>query len=366
MNKYTRYIVIAIIIAIIGFSIYYLESQKVKITTDDVKYEDLFLKGASDMYPKAKEISSPDGFINTDSVKIADHIGKDIILVDFWTYSCINCQRTLPYLNQWQEKYGDKGLLIIGVHTPEFEFEKKYENVLAATKKYGIKYPVVLDNDYSTWTAYGNRYWPRKYIIDLKGNIVYDHIGEGGYQETEMVIQKLLEERAKQLDQNLVIDKNITTPQNAETVDFNRMQTPEIYFGANRNQWLDNGSVIIGETQTFVKPNIVKKNKIYLTGDWDFTSEYAVTKNTNSHIIIKYEAEKVFFVASSETLNKVRVLQDGKEITVNAGEDVVNGVVEIEADDLYRLVNNKDGSGEHTLELIIEGPGLKAFTFTFG
>ena len=120
-----------------------------------------------------------------------------MVLYDFWTYSCINCIRTLPYLTAWDEKYGDQGLVIVGIHTPEFEFEKEYENVVFATKKFGVKYPVLQDNEKEIWNDFQNRYWPRKYIADHEGYIRFDHIGEGAYKETEEVIQLLLAERSE-------------------------------------------------------------------------------------------------------------------------------------------------------------------------
>ena len=150
-----------------------------------------------------QEIVGPSGFVNTDGITIRELIGQKIVLVDFMTYSCINCQRTFPYLNAWYGKYKDQGLEIIGIHTPEFAFEKDIDNVREAMKHFGISYPVVLDNDYATWNAYGNRYWPRKYLIDIQGNVVYDHIGEGDYEETEMKIRELLEERAQVLGENI-------------------------------------------------------------------------------------------------------------------------------------------------------------------
>lgn len=144
------------------------------------------------------EIVNPSGFINTNDqpVKITDYVGKQVILVNVMTYSCINCQRTFPHVNSWYEKYKDDGLVVIGIHTPEFAYEKDKDNVETAFAKFGIKYPTVLDNDYATWRALGNKYWPRKYLIDIHGNIVYDHIGEGAYKETEEKIQELLKERA--------------------------------------------------------------------------------------------------------------------------------------------------------------------------
>jgi cytochrome c biogenesis protein CcdA/thiol-disulfide isomerase/thioredoxin len=152
-------------------------------------------------YPRYNEIVDPSGFVNTDPITIGELIGDKVVLIDFWTYSCINCQRTLPYLTSWYEKYRDTGLEIVGIHTPEFAFEKNTDNVIEAANKFGITYPIVLDNDYATWGAYKNQYWPHKYLIDIDGFIVYDHIGEGAYEETEAKIQELLEERSEVLDQ---------------------------------------------------------------------------------------------------------------------------------------------------------------------
>ena len=198
MDESGRGFLLAIAVIAIAGSIIFLEGQKPVQPTPASKqfplqnaqtplvgnasaYE---LKKAK--YPLAIELVAPQGYINLPQGKtnttIGELAGKKVVLVDFWTYSCINCQRTIPYLNAWYEKYRGAGLEIIGVHTPEFEFEKDYVNVQAAVLKYGIRYPVVQDNDYATWTAYRNRYWPHKYLVDIDGFIVYDHIGEGGYE----------------------------------------------------------------------------------------------------------------------------------------------------------------------------------------
>lgn len=147
------------------------------------------------------EFVNPSGFVNTDSFTMRELVGKKIILIEFMTYSCINCQRTFPQVNSWYEKYKDEGLEIVGIHTPEFAYEKDIDNVRDAMKKEGIEYPIVMDNDYATWRAYGNNYWPRQYLINIDGNIVYDHIGEGAYRETELKIQELLAERKERLGQ---------------------------------------------------------------------------------------------------------------------------------------------------------------------
>src|SRR3989344_5869330 len=176
--------------------------------------------------PPAPEIIPGGAWFNTQPLTLAALKGK-VVIIDFWTYSCINCQRTFPHLNAWWSKYKDEGLLIIGIHTPEFEFEKDYENVNKAVEKYKIMYPVVQDNEYKTWRAYKNRYWPRKYLIDIDGFIVYDHIGEGSYEETEKKIQGLLEERNKILHMREEINIPITEI-SQDAID---VRTPEIYFG---------------------------------------------------------------------------------------------------------------------------------------
>lgn len=142
---------------------------------------------------KYTEFVNPSGYVNSEPFTMADYIGKKIILVEFITYSCINCQRTFPFMKQWHETYEKDGLLVIGIHTPEFAYERDRDNVIAAMKKEGITFPIVQDNEYETWNTYSNRFWPHRYVIDYDGNVVFDHIGEGAYAETEAVIQKLLQ-----------------------------------------------------------------------------------------------------------------------------------------------------------------------------
>ena len=146
-------------------------------------------------FSRAEEIVAPSGFINTDDVSIKEARGEAVVLLDFWTYTCYNCQNTQPYINRWHEKYADDGLRIVGVHTPEFGFEKEYANVETAVGEAGIEYPVVLDNAYATWNAYDNRFWPAIYLIDADGFVRYKHFGEGAYGETEAKIEDLLAER---------------------------------------------------------------------------------------------------------------------------------------------------------------------------
>lgn len=321
----------------------------------------------------AKEISTPNGFVNTDKITISELVGKKVILVDFWTYSCINCQRTTPYLNAWYEKYRDQGLEIIGIHTPEFAFEENYENVKRETEKARIAYPVVLDNDYSTWNAYENRYWPHKYLIDIDGFMVYDHVGEGAYEETERKIQEALEERKQvlQMQEEEEMDKTIVKPENPMTTNPAQLGSPEIYFGALRNEQLANGkSGATGPQQFTAKPSDTILNGLYLGGTWDITREYAENTSGNARIILRYAARSLYFVGSSDTGVVVRILRDGKPLRAEADSDILkkdgSSSVFIQDARLYQFIDDPDGYGEHTLEMIIEKPGLRAFTFTFG
>lgn len=320
-------------------------------------------------YPRAREIVSPSGFVNTDGITIADLIGKKVILVDFWTYTCINCQRTLPFLTAWYRKYKDQGLEIVGVHTPEFEFEKNRDNVARAAKQFGVEYPVVLDNDYATWNAYGNRYWPHEYLIDIDGYIVHDHIGEGGYDETEKKIQELLTERMQRLGEKGSVASGIVEPKGAESVSPGMQLSPEIYFGAARNEFLGNGERGKVGMQTFVAPKVPAANTLYLDGDWGISKEYAENAGLRAKIVFRYKAQKVFIVASGDEGTTVTIMRDGKPLGKEAGSDVKDSKVSIRDERLYRLIEDPAGYGEHTLEITIDGivgSGFRAFTFTFG
>jgi thiol-disulfide isomerase/thioredoxin len=357
MTALKPYILIAVVVVLVGV-IYLIDSNSVKrggsneaitVTPRNSSGETRMNKEEkSKQYELAKEITTPDGFINTEgkSITVNELVGKKVILVDFWTYSCINCQRTTPYLNAWYEKYKDKGLVIIGVHTPEFEFEKNYDNVKTAVEKFGIRFPVVLDNDYSTWTAYKNQYWPRKYLIDIDGFVVYDHIGEGGYEETEKKIQEALTERMVVLGE----DGTINTAVTKEIPLQNGAKSPETYFGSARNDQ--------------------QKNLLFPNDGWQVTSEFAQNTSANANIMYTYTAKDVFFVAEADTETIVEVLLDGKPLGSLAGADIIKtsdgkSILKIKEARLYKVIQG-DKSETHKLELRVQKPGLKAFTFTFG
>jgi len=315
----------------------------------------LTLKEKSQMLTPAPDISTPDGFINTlgKPISIAEFRGKKVVLLDIWTYSCINCQRTLPYLNSWYEKYQDKGLVIIGLHTPEFAFERVLKNVEKAVKDFGIKYPVVLDNDFSTWVAYKNQYWPRKYLIDIDGYISYDHAGEGDYDGTEEAIVKALKERAERLGLDVETGNPQTDPKDKIVVEYNKVRSPEIYFGSARNDRLGNGDTGVSGEQNLAIPSEIYKNQLYLGGLWNITPEHAEGA-PQGEIVFKYEAKNVYMVASGESA-EVEVYLDG----------VLKDTIVVSNETIYQLIQGND-YGIHTMMLKVKSGKLKAFTFTFG
>jgi thiol-disulfide isomerase/thioredoxin len=368
-----RYILLFVVLLLVVGSLFLLNDSRTGIAKEsEILPEQITMEveEKEKQYPLAREIVSPSGFINTkngEPITVKEFIGEKVILIDFWTYSCINCQRTQPYLNAWYEKYEDDGLVILGVHTPEFDFEKVYENVERATLGAGIKYPVVLDNDYGTWSAYQNRYWPRKYLIDIDGFVIYDHIGEGGYEKTEKIIQEALAERAERLGENMKdMDTGIVAPSGVEKVDPTKPRTPEIYFGALRNgQFIGNGKGSVTGEQTFEHPGTFISNKLYLGGTWNITKEFARSVE-GARIVLPYQAQKVFMVASSKNGAKLRILVDGKPLGDGAGIHVSkDGALQVEADQLYRIIE-ADEYGLHVLEIIVEEGVLDAFAFTFG
>ena len=223
-----------------------------------------------------------------------------------------------------------------------------------AVKKFGITYPVVLDNDYSTWNALGNQYWPRKYLIDEDGYIVYDHIGEGGYEETERQIQKALKEFNARMNTNKQVTTDTAKPSDVISFDGSKIGSPETYFGSNRNNSLANGNTTNTDVQNLKVPTEIQKNALYLGGSWAISAEYAENKSAGS-IVFKYEAKNVYFVASSVEPVDVEILKDGKSVKK----------ITIHAEQLYTLIEDSD-YGTHTLEIKIPDVGLKAFTFTFG
>ena len=317
-------------------------------------------------YKKAPELVGISGYINTLPDELQKKIHDHVVLYDIWTYTCINCVRTLPFITAWDEKYSDQGLLIIGIHTPEFEFEKDIENVKLAVTKHGIHYPVVLDNDRKTWHAFENNYWPRKYIADHEGYIRYDHIGEGGYQETEKVIQDLLRERNESLGLNASSAKELVKIDEFES---SGLRTPELYFGydfvSGRNQLGSPEGFKPNQDVNYSIPESKQLHNFYLDGTWKNLQGSMMLISSSGSIVVPYSGQEVNIVTAGDA--NLRISIDGKTIESSMyGKDVGDkGQVHVHEPGLYNIVKT-NSSENHTLEIFVETPGFEIFTFTFG
>ncbi len=309
-----------------------------------------------------------------------------VVLVNFWTYSCINVLRTVPHIIDWNTKYADKGLVIVGVHTPEFEFEKNIDYVNTSLQKYGIKYPVIQDNDHKIWNAYENNYWPRMYIVDPQGYIVYNKIGEGEYNQTEKVIQSLLAERNgnKEIEN---IDLNTTFPYENKSqfnstnninnflkqpVEFSKIKTPELYFGnQGSNSAIGNSQgVHAGQTVTYAIPSLngsIKPNTIYLEGKWKINHDNVELQSDSGRIGLLYSAKSVNLVAGGKGQGIVN--EDNSLLSnYSRGVDTKNdSQFVIDYPRLYNIVNHQSYDDDfHSLIIDVKGKGFQAYVFTFG
>ena len=304
--------------------------------------------------------------LNTTPEELQARMEGKVILYDIWTYSCINCIRTLPYITAWDEKYADQGLLIIGIHSPEFEFEKDPENVKTAIDKYGIGYPVVLDNDMETWKAFENRYWPRKYIADHEGYIRYDHIGEGGYQETEKIIRILLDERAASQGIQMVPSASLV---DIESFEHSMFKTPELYFGykfaQNRDQLGSQEGFRPGSIVTYADTDRIEQDKFYLTGDWKNHDDSMELISDTGVIKLRYSAKQVNIVTKNNA--ELEILLDGEPVAAKyQGDDLTSdGRLDVSEPDLYNIIDS-ESSSSHIMEIRVRGSGFQIFTFTFG
>ncbi len=307
---------------------------------------------------RAPEFSGISKWLNTDKPFSTQGLRGKVVLVDFWTYTCINCIRTLPHVTSWYEKYKDKGFVVVGVHTPEFEFEKKTENVEQAIKQFGIHYPVAQDNKYETWNAFANHYWPAEYLIDAKGVIRRTHFGEGEYEETEEAIKILLKEIGSTVDATK-IDMPDQTP---------KMHiSPETYLGSTRMAYLfPNGSAENG-IQNFTLGNNIPDDTFSFGGIWDITNEQAIAKR-DAVLEFNFYAQRVFLVLRPGSAGKgsIKVYLDGQLVDVsNSGDDVRDGMLTVDTDRLYNLVK-LSSNNRHVLKLEFQTSGIEAYAFTFG
>ncbi|RFP20201.1 cytochrome c biogenesis protein DipZ [Duganella sp. BJB488] len=308
-------------------------------------------------------------WLNSAPLTAAQLKGK-VVLVDFWTYSCINCLRSMPYVKAWAEKYRDQGLVVIGVHAPEFAFERDIGNVRKAVKDLGITYPVAVDNDYAIWRAFGNQYWPAHYLIDAKGQIRHHHFGEGEYAQTEQAIQQLLEEAGRKNVANTVVSaEGAQGVQQAS--DMGQVASPETYLGYERAQnFASPETQAADKSRSYTAPAQPALNQWGLAGNWLSQPDQVTLSQGTGRIVYRFHARDLHLVLGPDKNGKpvrFRVTIDGAAPGRNHGADVAaDGSGTINGQRLYQLVRQSGSIGDHTFNIEFLDPGVQAYAFTFG
>ncbi|BCP52265.1 cytochrome C biogenesis protein DipZ [Kaistia sp. 32K] len=299
----------------------------------------------------------------------AEGLRGKVVLVDFWTYSCINCLRSIPYVRAWAEKYKDQGLVVIGVHAPEFAFEKNVDNVRKATRDLQVTYPVAVDNDYAIWRAFQNQYWPAHYFIDAKGRIRHHHFGEGEYDESERVIQQLLAEAGHAGVSKTLVDVKADGAEAA--ADMNNVASPETYVGFERAaNFASDGGMLPDEARAYAIGRPLRLNDWGLVGTWSVGGERATLNQAGGGIKYRFHARDLHLVLGPSADGKpvrYRVRIDGKAPGADHGVDVDNeGNGTVTGQRLYQLVRQAGPVMDRDFEIEFLDPGVQAFAFTFG
>lgn len=366
-------LIVGVVVALMATSPDKAKKDEAAAPDDRTDFSQLPSRGAQ-VGKLAPEIVGISAWLNSQPLALKDLRGK-VVLVDFWTYTCVNCVRTLPYLTEWHQKYAEKGLVIIGVHTPEFDFERNLKNVEAATKRYGVMYPVALDNARGTWDNYRTQFWPRKFLVDSKGIVRYDHIGEGRYAATETQIKRLLAELGSNVGNvPLVKDPNPGPVVAAQNV------TPELYAGSRGYFQAQIGNVDQYnpfEAVDYRLPSTLRPNLIYMNGFWQAGEEGIYHAREMSgyvdEIVVKYFARSANVVINpqGEEPFDVRITFDGKPLPEHSrGKDVsVAGsgetVIRVQEARLYSLTSSPE-IGAHEIRLSAKSKAFAIFAFTFG
>jgi thiol-disulfide isomerase/thioredoxin len=308
------------------------------------------------------------GWLNSQTLTPASLRGK-VVLINFWTYSCINSIRTLPYLRAWSERYKGKGLVVIGVQAPEFTFEKNIDNVRWAVKDMRLDYPIAIDNDHAIWNAFNNEYWPALYFVDAGGRIRHHQFGEGEYEQSELILQQLLAEAG-----NGAIDHRLVSVEARDievAADWNSLKSPETYVGYEQAENFSSpGGVRQNKNRTYRTPRYLSVNQWALSGDWTFGKQSAILNETNGRIVYRFHARDLYLVmgpGTPGTLVKFRVAIDGQPPRDVHGVDVNdqgNGVV-IEQR-LYQMIRQMEPIVDHQFEIEFLDTGAEVFVFTFG
>jgi thiol-disulfide isomerase/thioredoxin len=332
-------------------------------------------------FTKAPEFAQISGYLNTpdNSPLTLSSLKGKVVLLYIWTYTCINSIRPMPYIDDWNQKYSDNGLVVVGVHSPEFQFEKNFTNVNDAVQRFGIKYPVILDSDHGTWNAYQNNYWPRYYLIDSQGYIRYDHIGEGDYDQIEKSIQSLLAERAALMGAKEISFKTepstVIKPESLYYVDLRQNTTPEIYIGYNTARApLGNPEGFKPEqTVSYSIPSNTNFNPhiVYLQGKWKNNPDNMELQSDSGRIVLTYYGKAVNIIAGGKGGGVVSNDEEGgaaAALTSNnsLGVDLSsNGSFKIDGQRLYNLAIHNNYT-THSIVIDVKGKGFQFYTFTFG
>lgn len=307
-------------------------------------------------------------WINSPPLKPADLRGK-VVLVEFWTYTCINWRRQFPYVRAWADKYKDKGLVVIGVHTPEFEFEKDLDNVRRLTKEIGVPFPVAVDSDYVIWQAFHNEYWPALYFVDAQGHIRHHQFGEGEYEQSEEVVKQLLAEAgASGIDDRLVSDPGVG-PEAA--ADWDDLKSSENYTGYGQAEGFSSpGGVVRDKPHAYTTPAHLSLNQWALSGNWTIKKDRAQSNDSAGHLTYRFHARDLHLVMGPATLGtrvRFRVLVDGHAPGAAHGTDVdEQGYGTLSEQRMYQLIRQPKPIGDSNFTINFLDPGVQAFCFTFG
>lgn len=299
----------------------------------------------------------------------AEQLRGKVVLVDFWTYSCINCLRALPYVEAWAQKYRDQGLVVIGVHAPEFAFERDIGNVTRATKQLGVTYPVAIDNNYAIWKAFGNQYWPAHYFIDAQGRIRYHHFGEGEYGQSERVIQQLLREAgASNVDAGLATVQAQGVQASADSAE---VRSPETYLGYDRAEGFATRDKFVADTPVaYTAPATLALNHWALDGAWRIGAERSTLSQGSGRLVYRFHARDLHLVLGPDADGRpvrFKITIDGKPPGNDHGMDVAaDGTGTVTEQRLYQLVRQQDASADRTFAIEFLDPGVSAYAFTFG
>lgn len=307
-------------------------------------------------------------WLNSPPLTMEELRGK-VVLVDFWTYSCINCLRAIPYVRAWAERYGDQGLVVIGVHSPEFAFEKRVANVQGAAEDLGITYPIAIDNDYAIWRTFNNQYWPAHYFIDAEGRVRYHHFGEGNYEQSEAVIRQLLAEAGQNAlpeGPAIVVAEGASAAANMAEV-----QSPETYVGYLRAQnFIGEGGLVMDQPHDYAATLEPRRNEWGLTGRWTAGGENATLDASNGSIYFRFRARDLHLVLAPGKDGqpvRFRVTIDGQPPGTDHGMDIdAEGNGTVTEDRLYQLIRQQGPVADHTFEIQFLDPGVEAYAFTFG